>query len=124
MEKISKRSIPVLLLKLEGIEDVKLYNAVKGTLLDKSMRILGNSQAQAEDNWRYTSLFEMIESIKSKTKKDPITIFLILVEIIARLSTKEEFKEFLKELLSDVDEDMVKAVILENPNLNLEFKKV
>jgi len=121
---IARKCNSVLFSQLEENEDkMGVYVAVRETLQDASMRLLGSSLQQAEEKWRGISLADMIERIKQNEGKDPQTVFFLLAEIHSRLAKKEEFKKSFEELLPEIPIDLLDVILFKNPKLNLQFRK-
>jgi len=115
---------PFLISKIEQEKDqIKVYAAIKATIQDDVLQKFGESREKSGQKMRGRSLTEFMDSIKERNKRDPKSIFFLLVEIYARLFTKEEFEKFFKTLLSeDISLDFLDVMIFKNSKLNLQFK--
>lgn len=120
----SKRFNPTLISRLEGrVNEIEIYAAIKATIQDEAVRSLGESQKEAAKALYGVSLNEVLERIKAEGKKDPKSTFFMLVEIHARLLTKEEFEELFRGLLK-LTTQLMDVIIFKNPNLNLQYRGV
>ena len=106
----------------ENPDKVAVYWALKNSFEYRSQNLKNRTPERAKEIWRNISLTEMIERLKRQQKADPKSIFFWLVEVHARLMTKEEFEKFFKEILPTVSQDFLDIIIFKNPKLNLQFK--
>jgi len=119
---IGKAYNPDLIARLEDKKDEgKVYFAIKEVFQDYISQRMPGLYEQAKQIMQSVGAAQSIKGLKDINKSDPLTTFLFLIQIHARLLTEEEFKNFLKDSL-EFPPEFTEKVIFNNPNLKLKFR--